>query len=203
MIYYAVPFMGDHFMPDCLTDVIEQDAYGRTLYRHSKLPHIGNEKKIVFVVYQKYDSEYVYYYEDLCYIFGTGSAEEIDQLKRTNDWDQPLDESKMSRRLAKISPTEPALITEDSDVETQKVRTLFLERIGGGKKVSDYWQEDISPSGQSAYVFAVETETNATQYYYVIVHPSYEMKSMEFESLEDLVQKLPEFKKECNWKYGW
>ena len=81
--------------------------------------------------------------------------------------------------------------------------SFFEGQIDGGHRISDSWLEDISPNGQNAYVFVVEPETGSKLYYYVIAKSSSEIKSMEFKTLEDLIEKLPAFKKECNWKYGW
>ncbi len=77
--------------------VLERDEYGRYLY-------FGTNEDFNFVmVCQKYDSEYAYYYPDFCFMATDAkyakhvNLDEFDELKVINDWNLPLDDSKMKK----------------------------------------------------------------------------------------------------------
>lgn len=108
-----------HFDP--IIKIVETDSYGRTLFFYSEYydDSIDPQSDIgmAFVVMQKSEGEYVYYYQDKCYIpyFGTTDKWEtvsakadpavLEQLKTLNDWNQPFDEAKCAK--AKISKDKP------------------------------------------------------------------------------------------------
>ncbi len=81
--------------------VLETDRYGRILFSYTE--DIDGQWFYILVM-QSADEQYTYYYPDDCYIkmvyeerYSTldVSAEEIASLKELNDWECPMDESKL------------------------------------------------------------------------------------------------------------
>ena len=77
----------------------ETDSYGRELFLYqSELLAISGRQDI-YVISQKTEGGKVYYYEDFFYLTypdgGTISEADLLLLKERNDWDKPLDKSKM------------------------------------------------------------------------------------------------------------
>ena len=200
--YYAVPTMGSVDMRGQHGEKIEQDTYGRTLYVHTKCDTNGEVTECVWIIYQKYDDDYVYYYEDICYTLSYDLVEKQEAFKTSNDWNQPLDESKMSRRKVYINMA--LVLTHESMLEEKRVESAWREsmNIKESQEVS-ILMDDVNPAGQCAYIVNLTNAANETDHYYVIAQPDYEVKSMPFDDLEDLFAKVSAFKKECGWVYGW
>lgn len=88
-----------------ITEVIEEDSYGRILFSYTmnvEGVYYGYGQIWVLAICQKFDKKLTYYYEDMCFIlsdeFEDFSEEDIKNLKINNDWDKPLNEEKMSNR---------------------------------------------------------------------------------------------------------
>ncbi len=85
-------------------ETIDEDQYGRRLFRYFMyITDLCEYKQVsVIAVSQKTESGWVYYYEDINFImaetFEELDEDQIETLKKENDWDQPLDNQKMSRR---------------------------------------------------------------------------------------------------------
>lgn len=118
------PYSGDQFalytqaafsIPDAeqmgtQINVIEQDQEGRILFEVSfgrkafYYKDYGNDsaRLYAYAVCQQYDDQFVYYYEDVCFaVFQDQAAftlEQKDSLKETNDWNMPLDYSRMTKK---------------------------------------------------------------------------------------------------------
>lgn len=86
--------------------ILETDSYGRTLFFYSEHYGEGLDYSMAFVIMQKSEDGYVYYYRDKCYIpyYDTTDdwdiisektdTEALTQLKELNDWDKELDADK-------------------------------------------------------------------------------------------------------------
>ena len=106
---------------DPVIEVIETDDYGRTLFFYSEYRDYSSDPQIdygmAFVIMQKAENGFVYYYQDDCYLpyFDTNCEYEtamkkvntawLDALKKRNDWNQVPDESKCTKMpLAERKP---------------------------------------------------------------------------------------------------
>ena len=92
----AVPHLDFLSMRLDYIELLDADAYGRKMYRYT----MGETWIGMILIEQKAGETNVYYYEDLCYVMyhrGEREAtdEEIAWLKEHNDWDEPLDDTKM------------------------------------------------------------------------------------------------------------
>lgn len=88
------------------TEVVEKDSYGRRLFSYSMYRDKGfngYERICIYAICQKSDKNYAYFYEDIFFIiadsFESFEEGDIENLKKLNDWDQPLNQD----RLAKTS----------------------------------------------------------------------------------------------------
>lgn len=81
--------------------IIEEDNYGRVLFEISSDFHIISNYRI-FAILQKNDRKSVWFYYDVFYYYFDNNGEidsnNITAFKLTNDWGQPLDDSKLSCR---------------------------------------------------------------------------------------------------------
>ena len=89
---------------------IETDAYGRTLFLATIwnpifYPGYSNKSEsrvYAFGIQQKANGRFTYYYEDDCFFICLSpedfTEEEQNRLKEQNDWDQPLDQKKLTSR---------------------------------------------------------------------------------------------------------
>lgn len=90
--------------------IIEEDSYGRVLFFYAgNYSNIYQKKLRIISICQKSDNKYAYYYEDDCFFvcedFEASLSiseilplvqDELEELKNLNDWNQELNESKMT-----------------------------------------------------------------------------------------------------------
>ena len=115
--------------------ILETDQYGRILfYYHEGLGPTG----CGYAIMQKEQDGYAYYYEDDCAIGaiddwnGNGpmtheewfTQEEIDALKKLNDWDQPLNEDKCTKKEIITRKGKSKIQPSDSDY-TRAAKACF------------------------------------------------------------------------------
>ena len=196
----AVPCMFRDDMKGGGCEVLEEDDYGRILFSMTDRCIFLGEDETATVIMQKYDRRYVYFYEDICYTLDSFS-ETVDELKERNDWGEPLNESKMSRRRVKYSLDNCLILEDESDFYKTKARwEKALEKDGASIvncSISDF------NGAQILYVIVVETEAKEKECYFSIVDDSsYETEYWKIENLSDYREELAAFKKSCGWQYG-
>lgn len=90
--------------------IIEEDSYGRIMFYYAGVDSNIYKKRLrIICICQKSSKKYTYYYEDDCFFvckdLGDWSnvsdilplvQDELEELKELNDWDNELDESKMT-----------------------------------------------------------------------------------------------------------
>lgn len=203
--FFAVPSAGvlDLKEIDEIFEEIDRDEYGRVLFLYRGYCElIKKEEAEILIIYQKHDDDYVYYYEDMCYMFATPSSENINIIKERNDWGIPLDESKMSRRQVRVSFG--GYLRPMSDLKEWKIKQILSKELG--VDIHTIIIDDVSPSKQEAYFVVLKNADASSPYYdyayYIIVDPSYQIRTMKIDSFEEFLQKLRPFKQECGWHYG-
>lgn len=108
-------FLEGEILDDSEIVVIEEDSYGRTMFSYFERNEISS---ISYLIAQKSENGYVYFYPDFNFISSEYnysneysdvifSADEINTLKSLNDWNLPLDESKMVRYEITILKEKP------------------------------------------------------------------------------------------------
>ena len=135
---YSVPgmFCADLKGGSVSSNIIDEDLEGRILFDYSTFNIITGKKESAFVICQFRDGDYVYFYEDVCYCLEKNDQQAIESFMTENDWGQPLDFNKMSRRKVKV--TIDLFINTETQLEYKKQASMdFYKKIG-----SDYGNPD-------------------------------------------------------------
>lgn len=199
---FAVPCMFRRDMRGGGYEELEKDEYGRILFSLNEYCVLSNAKETVLVIMQKYDDEAVYFYEDIAYAVEDGKEETRTQLKELNDWNLPIDETKLAKRRVKYTLDNCLIIDSDSDDSRigKRWETHFKAL---NATVVDSCISDLDGEQHELYVIVVENESKEREYYFSIVDVvSYEIQYMKIEDVTDFSEDLIAFKKACNWKYG-
>lgn len=177
-------------------EIIEQDEYGRILFSINAYHFFTQSYKTAFVVCQKYGKDEVCYYEDVSYTFAETNVE---SLKKNNDWNMPLDESKMSKREVKF--TWDNHIIRETSLDFSKVREKWLDTSDLGE-IIDYSIVDVDSTGKELYLIRIKDASGTVHFFFGIVDLSYDMKFLQIQNTEDFTADLRSFKVENNWVYG-
>lgn len=117
--------IGWHSHGDSRVKIIEEDAFGRVLFSYydDKSYYCG-EDIIGYLICQKVDETYVYYYPDYNYILNEWnhinipfSEEEIEDLKTRNDWGKEINEEKLIKYEITRKKKDPNVKIEKKDFE--------------------------------------------------------------------------------------
>jgi hypothetical protein len=176
---------------------VEEDSYGRILFVYSAPNVITQKTESALVVCQKLDKEYVYFYEDICYIPLSDSNNAIALLKEQNDWDCPLEDTKMSKRANHISfdlfiVTDSTLSYSDAidticdalKVEQAQIRALqFIDMDSAGNEL--FW-----------------CRTAANDGYMLLIASNRDVAVLEVSDCAASGKMIADFKAENNWKHG-
>lgn len=166
---YAVPGMYYADLKGTATsiNVIEEDKQGRILFEFTGPNAITDKRTSSLVICQQIDTEYVYYYEDQCYLYQNYTEADIDALKKQNDWDLPLNREKMSFRPNVISLDlyiVPALILKSEDTRDAIVNGL----TNMGAVLTEYCLLDVNPHGYELHWITATSGGAAANYFVVI-----------------------------------
>lgn len=178
--------------------IIERDSYGRILFEYKTDNYLLGKEETVYVVCQKYDSKYVYFYEDKCYDLSYGDGNNIEELKINNDWNNKLDYSKMSRRESEMTidlKIKSSLNLYMNDVRAACCKELKIEN----SIIKDMCIDDCDFVSNSLYYLIVGDSEQ--QRYFIIVDLDYNVSFIEITdnfNMSDLAQ----FKANNGWNYG-
>lgn len=182
-------------------EVLETDAYGRIMFEYCTYNAITGKDETAIVICQKFDSQYVYFYEDKCYLLYQNDESGRQLLKEKNDWDAPYDETKMSRRANKISFD--LTIISDSELEFKQIRTAWCTELGIERaQIRDYCFLDMDNVGNAFYWLAIEKD-GTLETYYSIVAKDYSVNMLLHQDGSINTQNISDFKEACGWSYGY
>ncbi len=213
---------------DPVIEVIETDEYGRVLffydeyYDDSIQPSIGYG--MAFVIMQKSEDGYVYFYQDDCYVPYFDVVDEFDEvmkrvdpevleaLKARNDWDLEPDESKYTK--AQISNKKPEGKLRVRDYEFDEVVYPYAKANGyegsdtSISRSSEYCNSDLY-GRELYYVFGMSSEDDgqggtvyARYVYAVIVSPGKKFSDdpiVEITDPTESYEKIRWLKRQNNW----
>jgi len=194
---YGVPgmFLWELKGGDYEVQTMERDSFGRIMFRFKAKNDLLKTQEEVFVICQKYDSDYVYFLEDYCYCDASAEAVVLDQWKQKNAWDQPLDIQKMSCRPNRVS-LDLFIITNDP-LDFSKVR----------KEVSQFIEET-----ETEAIFFIDSDSIENTMYcvrlrngedcLVLVDSDYNVAILPLENQRLDPQIIADFKKQNGWVYG-
>lgn len=170
---YAVPgmFCSEYKGTDAKCTVIEEDSYGRTLFSYSTMNIITDNKDTVLVIFQKNDRDYIYFYEDICYIDATSNEAEIEYFKYINDWNKAFNSEKFSKRPKKLSFDLVVINENKQDLKT--VSKKCAETLNVSEDIISMRFDDYDLKGNVIYILCYE-ENGSYHKYFVLVNEEYE-----------------------------
>jgi len=181
-------------------EILETDAQGRVLFSYATKNLITGEEETAVVICQASTSRRVCFYEDICYYFGKPDVQKTGALKEINDWGEPLDYSKMSRRAYSI--TLDLYLSRGNKPNYDKVVSACTNAFHTTKaNIAELVFQDTDAQGSSLYWFSLKEENRYVNYF-VIVNQDYEVASMSLTGMLDDAAALPEFKIQNGWVYG-
>lgn len=195
---YAVPGMYDFELKGQTNPVVlEEDEQGRMLFEFTRQNNITGESGTALVICQYIDAEYVYYYEDQCYLYNCTSEEDIVVLKSKNDWGLPLYFDKMSVRPNVISLD--LFIVPDRVLEWKNIQDTIKKGLAGLRATSvESHLLDVNPNGYELYWITAGTNGSKT-YYYAIIDSDYNIAFMPMENPTITPNEIAAFKYDNGW----
>lgn len=199
---YSVPGM---FCSDLKGDaiscnIIEEDPEGRVLFEYASTSIVTGLRESALVICQHSDDEYVYFYEDICYCLDDKDQLTIEVLKEENDWGQPLDYSKMSRRKVKVSFD--LFILTDSELEYTKLLDVSSKAIKiDNSQIEALCFVDHDSAGHVLY-YLIPDLSVTTHTYLVLFDSRYNASVLEVMDKKIDQAAIALFKRENGWIYG-
>ena len=198
---FSVPGMMESDGRRSIIRTIETDMQGRKLFAYETTNSILHKTTEVYVIMQKSDKNYVYFYEDENYLFDTSSSEEIEAFKTRNDWNLELQPEKMSRRPLQNFTFDLVMFVR-TILDREKAENAIMTNIPFPvDEVYCLYVEDCDYSKNELYYFE-GMAGNETKKYFVIIDDTYSPKFMEIinDTVDD--EAFKEFKRQSGWKYG-
>ena len=200
---YAVPgmFCSDLKGDAVSCEVLDRDSYGRVLFTYKTESSITGLEEEAYVICQKYDANYVYFYEDIGYSFAEDYENDSTYLKEMNDWGKPLDENKLSRRQNAI--TLDLCIARDTIIdrrwsETQELCAAALHTDSSA--IEPYGFVDYDGTGKELLLIAQNTDS--LKLYFALLHTNDTVSVLEVAGRTVDQNELTNWKLENDWKYG-
>ena len=139
---------GYHSHGSPLIELVEEDSFGRLLFSYYEDSHYGKgwPNAFSYLICQKIDETYVYYYPDYNFIIKEWnhvdvpfSDKEIEDLKNKNDWGKEISEKELIKYEITRKKKEPEVKIErkDYNVLFQKIAKEH-GRVGDGTMVQPY-----------------------------------------------------------------
>lgn len=200
---YAVPGMFSYDLKGdaVVCSVIDTDSFGRILFSYTGRSVITGQKESVFVICQGYDADYVYFYEDECYLFNKADVlddESIVRLKSQNDWNREINQDKLTRRTAEATMD---LVIKLDSLESKKLRSVCCSKLSiVESEIKELCVLDVNSNGQSLYYLEV-ISNNVVQKYFVAADAAYEISCMPIENNSFSPEELATFKDRFGWIY--
>lgn len=196
------------FYPDVkgkVTEILEKDCYGRILFKYYCRSYLaGEQAEAAVVICQKYDNDYVYYYEDVCYINREYSEEDIAALKAVNDWDKPLNEGLMSRRWFKTTLDGVVRTEDNTGLSYDTIRDLVCDALSIDRNMLDSCGFVDNNTGADKVMYYVKTSCDALDIktFLVIIDSDRSVGVLPIENNIVSSTEIAEFKAQCGWKHG-
>jgi hypothetical protein len=209
---------GYHSHGDALLKLVEEDSYGRILFSYYEDSYYdeGWPNSFSYLICQKSDETYVYYYADYNFISKAWngldtpfSSKEIEELKTKNDWNKEFSDKELTKLEITPIKKEPGTEIERKDFDAlfQKV-AMEKGRQGNGTMVHPYVLYLTSDTyGRKLYFASAkhyDTSEEAMEFELVMIfNPdgSYneEICVMELKDHYNYQDDLKEFKEQNNW----
>ncbi len=175
--------------------IIEKDSEERILFLYETTNHISNEWDSVYVICQKIEEKYVYFYEDIGYMVADDNID-LEELKALNDWGMPLNAERMSRRPLKVSFD--LFIMDDSELLFNEIKVAVCETLDvDTEEIKQLTRLDVNENGQELYWLSLGEE-RYEDCYLIMVNPNLEVAYTKADN--NYRQQLAEFRKKGEWE---
>lgn len=184
---------------------LENDDYGRVLFKYTTYNEIFEKDVDAYVIMQKHGEDsggyYICFYEDICYSLSCETESDVLDLKALNDWDQPLYTNKMAKRY--FSMTYSGIINDENtlSLDIWKIRDKIESSLQVDSSIVDSF--DFVDDGNGKVVCTVLLKNSEKQeVYFAITDKSYEIKYVKINDLNEYPQVYAKFKQDNGWNYG-
>ena len=176
--------------------IIDKDGFDRVL---CKLSMKANGEESYLFVCQKTSRSHVFYYEDICYLFPGYTDEDVSKLKKVNDWEQPLDELKMTRR--EISLTFDGVINTKYIVNYIDVETLICQTFDiDSSNILSHSSVEYDNINNVMVIFVIK-ENEKERLFCARVNSDKDFKYSEFRTGKFEYDTYIELKRNSGWAY--
>lgn len=192
---YVVP---GFFSPDLKGksgEIIEKDNYGKVLYHTTGLDMFSNDVIDVYIIIQKKDNESVAFYEDTGFVRGKMNDEQLADYKKINEWNLPIDDSRLSYRKIEITFD---IFIKSSNLTMNKLKSAIKDKLDIGDSVFDIAFDDENGNGKFLYVVRCESKEKQ-EFYFVISDDKYNLSVLKVDNIADFTSSLNEFKQNNGW----
>ena len=198
--YYSVPGFFEPDLKDAHDNIIETDNFGRDLVYVKRYNFITQTSESAYVIIQKYGNSVVYFYENINYMFINDTNKTLDDLKKANDWNSALNESKLSSR--KVSVSFDMFLEDYYPSHSLSSDDLFssLEKYSIKKdSVTEWFFCDWDKKNQVLFFMKLDNEE---KYFFIWDIVSNDTFITKFEDLYDCSNELINLKSQSGWSYG-
>ena len=201
-------------------ETIETDSFGRVLFYYHE--GIGDEG-CGYGILQKSEEGYAYYYEDDCILCADDewlwsgdvthddwfSEEELAAFKTRNDWEQPINEKKCTKKLIVSKKPKEKLKLKEKDFD--KAAKAYCKANGIGYTEDSVHRYDTffmaDDYGREMYLMYcyVSSFKGSTESFFLalIFNPdgscTYDTAALRIEDLNDYTEAMKEFKQNNGW----
>ena len=146
--------------------ILEEDSQGRVLFEYcSDANSYPNGRIYVILICQQSDDKYAYYYDNYCFFVVAKESEitdeKINTLKELNDWDENLNNDKMTK--VECTLVQMQYTNEEQEKMNEKFCAYLIPEEG---YIYDFHQITVNKDGKQLYFirrFKKRTEYEAAQ----------------------------------------
>ncbi|MBQ7699847.1 MAG: hypothetical protein IJT49_05845 [Clostridia bacterium] len=208
--YAAIHSLVHENQYDYSVNELETDEYGRVLFSVAVTSLYSNANFGSYVVImQGCTKGGVLYYEDIAYYSGDENEEKTASLKDANDWNTPINESKITKRRMHMEypPGEGmyfgSTLTETGRSRPKKEWNDYIKIVYSSLNISkDDYEIVISDYDESGkWLLCVrEGGTNNTKYF-VIASERKVLSFIENDDSDAIISDIISMKQESNWNF--
>ena len=191
---------GADFKCDSDIHIIETDNFGRVLFQYTETAYTDDVAFSSLLIMQSSDEEQVYYYEDFNFISKEKpyysydrpnfDINDIESLKRLNDWNKELNLEKCVRKNITNTKSTPP-------IEKSKLKEICSSYDGDFSRHTDFLTED-SYGRFICYSFFYAID-RSKKYIVILFQKDLSYSIFIPDSIYDYQSQLSEFKKQNNW----
>lgn len=197
IFFEFIPGVSSNEQPGSFYEHLQKDKYGRELVKGQVYFLPTNKVEDIYAIIQKYDDGGVYVYEDNNYFIAEYGN--IEDLKALNDWNTPLDETKMSYKKGTYESLQVKK-SNQTEIDMTLMLDKFAKKTGISKDEITYELNiDVDVKGNCLNMYVHEGDTR--EVYAVVCDNNYNIKYVILEVDENYPNQIAKLKKQIGWVY--